>query len=89
LIRTILSSQPRSRVVKRKGVLVPVQNKEDDIWLAHLAYQIVLECFKFFKEHNLVTSMVHERLIDETEDMLNSEIGRAWFVTRERRKIKF
>ena len=89
LIRTILSSQPRSRVVKRKGMLMPVENEEDDIWLAHLAYEIVIECFRFFNEHNLVTSKVHERLIDETEDMLNSEIGRAWFVTRGRRKIKF
>ena len=89
LCRTILSSQPRSRVVKRKGMLVPAENEEDDVWLAHLAYEIVIECFRFFKDHNLVTSMAHERLIDETEDMLNSEIGRAWFVTRGRRKIKF
>ena len=89
LIRTILSSQPRSRVVKRKGMLVPVENEEDDVWLAHLAYEIVIECFRFFNEHNLVTSMAHERLIEETEDMLNSEIGRAWFVPRGRRRIKF
>ena len=89
LCRTILSSQPNSRVVKRKGMLVPVENEEDDVWLAHLAYEMVIECFRFFNEHNLVTSMAHERLIDETEDMLNSEIGRAWFVPRGRRKIKF
>jgi len=89
LIKTILSSQPHSKVVKRKRGLTPIANSDDDVWLAHLAYEIVTECFSFFKDHNLVTSMAHERLIEETEDMLNSEIGRAWFVTRERRKIKF
>jgi len=89
LLSTIFSSQPRSRVMKVKGQLRPIENNEDDIWLAHLAYEIVLECFKFFKEHNLVTSMAHERLIEETDDMLNSEIGRAWFVPRGRRNIKF
>ena len=89
LLRTIFSSQPYFQVKKVKGILMPMPNDESDIWLANLAYTIVLECFKFFKEHNLVTSMAHERLIDETEDMLNSEIGRAWFLPRERRNIKF
>ena len=89
LLQTIFSSQPRSKIVKRKAGLTPIPNSDDDVWLAHLAYDVVLECFSFFKDHNLVTSMAHERLIEETEDMLNSEIGRSWFVTREYRKIKF
>ena len=89
LLRTVFSSQPYSKVKKVKGILTPIPNDESDIWLANLAYDVVLDCFMFFKEHNLVTSMAHERLIDETEDMLNSEIGRAWFLPRERRNIKF
>lgn len=88
LLRTIFSSQPRSNVKKVKGMLTPIPNDESDIWLANLAYDVVLECFKFFKEHNLVTSITHERLIDETEDMLNSEIGRAIFVSRHYRNIR-
>jgi len=89
LLKAILSSQPTYSIRFKKGQPYPIENKEDDVWLAHLAYETVRICFDFFKEHNLITSMAHERLIEETDDMLNSEIGRAWFVPRERRNIKF
>ncbi len=89
LIRQVLGSQPWRTVRYKKGVPQPSYNSEDDSWLAFLAYQIVHECFEFFKDHQLVTSKAHERLIDEVDDLLNSEVGRADWLARNQRNVRW
>lgn len=89
LLKAILSSQPWYELKRKKGELHPVYNKEDDTWLAELAYEIVRTCLQFFKDHNLITSKAHQRLAEEVDDMLNSEVARAGLVTRNIRNVRF
>lgn len=89
LIRSILGSQPWRTVRYKKGVPQPIYNNENDSWLAFLAYHIVHECFEFFKDHQLITSNAHMRLVDEVDDLLNSEIGRADWLARNQRNVRF
>lgn len=52
-------------------------NDVDDLWKAELVYEIVERCLKFYQESGLITSKVHERLVDEAIDMLGSEYSQA------------
>lgn len=49
----------------------------DDLWKAELACEIVERCLEFFKVSGLITSKVHERLVEEVIDMLGSEYSQA------------
>ncbi len=89
LIRQVLGSQPWRTVRYKKGVPQPVYNTEDDSWLARLAFMIVHECFEFFKNHQLVSSKAHMRLVDEVDDLLNSETGRADWLARNQRNVRW
>jgi len=89
LVKTILGSQMWRTVRYKKGVPQPIYNNDDDSWLAYLAYEIVHECFEFFKDHQLVTSKAHMRLVDEVDDLLNGEVGRADWLARDLRNVRF
>lgn len=63
--------------------------EKSDAWRSALAFEITKICFQFFKDHNLVTSKAHQRLVEEVEDMLDVEMGHAYLLPRDRRNIKF
>ena len=89
LLKTILGSQQWRTVRYKKGVPQPIYNNEDDSWLADLAYETVHQCFEFFKDHQLITSNAHMRLVEEVDDLLNSEVGRSRWVSRNFRNVRF
>lgn len=51
--------------------------EKDYLWRAVLAKDIIQIGLNFFKEHNLVTSKAHRRLVEEIEDMLTVELARV------------
>jgi len=49
----------------------------DDEWQARFAEETIRICLKFFKEHSLISTKAHERLVEEVEDMINVEVARG------------
>lgn len=54
-----------------------VSSKEDYLWKAQLARQIIRVCLNFFIQSGLIVSKTHLRIIEETNDVIASDIGRA------------
>ena len=66
-----------------------VSIEKSDAWRAELANQIIKIGLNFYKEHNLITTKAHQRLVDELEDMLDVELGHAHVLPRDKRNIRF
>lgn len=57
----------------------------DDTWQAYMSYYVIIICTRFLKEHGFVSTISHNRLLDEIEDMVNVEIARGTRLKREDR----
>ncbi len=66
-----------------------VSVEKSDAWRAELANKIIKIGLNFYKEHNLITTKAHQRLVDELEDMLDVELGHAHVLPRDKRNLKF
>ncbi len=51
--------------------------EEDDSWRAYLVNEMINLGISYLRDHNLISSMAHERLTDEFIDMVNVEISRG------------
>ena|SRR3989338_5535253 len=49
----------------------------DDTWKALLSETILKICIEFFKNHRYISTNIHNRFLDELEEMINVEISRA------------
>ena len=56
---------------------ISMSKDEDDAWKARFTEETINICLKFFKEHRLISTKVHERLVEEVEDMINVEVARG------------
>jgi len=87
-LRALFRDYTKTRITKLKdgGVSKWVEPIDyDDSWKAQLADSVVQICLKFFREHRLISSKAHERLVDEMEDMLNVEVARGTQLPRSQR----
>ncbi len=90
LVSSVLESPDGSSkfIVSRRRK--PSMLKEQpDAWKAVLAQEIVKHCLGFFSNHGFVTSKAHQRVVDELNDMISSEISKAFFMERGLRNIYF
>ncbi len=51
--------------------------EEEEEWRAILVHDIINICISYLKDHNLISSKIHERATDEFQDMVNVEIARG------------
>lgn len=63
--------------------------EQPDAWKAVLAQEIVRHCLDFFSYHGFVTSKAHQRVVEELNDMISSEMSKAFFMERGFRNIIF
>jgi hypothetical protein len=50
-----------------------------------MSYYTIIICTRFLREHGFVSTIAHNRLLDEVEDMINVEIARGIRLKREDR----
>jgi len=90
LVRSVLESPDSSSKHIVAGKRKPSMLKEQpDAWKAILAQEIVRSCLEFFSYHGFVTSKAHQRVVEELNDMLSSEMSKAFFMERGLRNIHF
>lgn len=58
---------------------------DEDSWQAMMSYYTIVICTKFLRDHGFVSTVAHNRLLDEVEDMINVEISRGIHLKRENR----
>ena len=59
--------------------------EKDDSWRAMLAENIIVICLQFLQEHNFMSSKIQQRQVEELKDMINVEVGRGFYLKREKR----
>jgi len=62
---------------------------EEGEWKAILAHDIIKQGINYLKEQKLISSMAHQRLTEEFEDMINVEISRGVSIPLNKRTIGF